>query len=109
MIPPHIMRQLMTQHPPHFLVRSEPIIRVRPQPQLDRLSRVHVQSEQLGVLVRCELSQETDGETVLVHDVCDGWVVGEFLKKSVGRGWVWEVLEGLEVMEAVLEGGGRGW
>jgi len=109
MITPHIMRQLMTQHLPHLLVRSKPIIRVRPQPQLDRLSRVHVQSEQLGVLVRCELGQETDGEMVLVHDVCDGWVVGEFLKKRVGRGWVWEVLKGLEVMETVLECGGRGW
>ena len=55
MITPQIMRQLVAQHPPHLLVRSKPIIRVRPQPQLDRLSRVHVQSKQLGVLVRREL------------------------------------------------------
>ena len=112
MVAPLVVRQLVAQHPPHLEIRPEPVVRVRPQPKLDRLPRVHVQSQQVRVFVRRELREQPDGELVLVHDVQDGGVGGEALEGGKGRGRVGQMLKRLEAVEPVAprgSGGKRGW
>ena len=108
MIAPHVVRELVTEHPPDLLVRAEAVVPVRPQPELDCLPRVHVQPEEMRLLVRRELGEHPDRELVLAHHVPDGGVVRE-LREEAARGLgIGEVREGLDAVECVLGACGRG-
>ena len=102
MVPPHVVRELVAEHPPDLLVRAEAVVPVRPQPELDRLPRVHVQPEQVRLLVRRELGQDPDGELVLAHDMSDGSVIRESCEQVLGRRWIGEVRQRFDAMERVL-------
>ena len=102
MVAPDVVRELVAEHPPDLLVRAEAVVPVRPQPELDRLPRVHVQPEQVRLLVRRELGQDPDGELVLAHDMADGRVVRELAEQVACGGGVREVRERLDAVEGVL-------
>ena len=76
------MRQLMAQHPSNVRIKPVPIVPIRPYPQLDLLAPVHIQTEEIWVLVRRELGEQADGEVMALHDVPDGGVIGEALKEG---------------------------
>ena len=50
MVAPHIVRQFVTQDPPHFFIRPETFVVICPQPELDSLARIDVESQQLRML-----------------------------------------------------------
>ena len=98
----HIMRQLMAQHPSNIRIQPQPIVPIRTYPQLDLLAPVHVQAEEIRVLVRRELGEHPYGELVLAHYVADGGVVCEFREEAARGLGVGEVREGLDAVEGVL-------
>lgn len=110
MVPPHVVRELVAEHPPHLPVRPEAVVRVRAEPQLDRLPRVHVQPEQVRLLVRRELRQHAHRELVPLHHVADRGVVRELREQLARRVGVREVRERLDTVEGVrgVGGGERG-
>ena len=75
MFPMHVVRQLMTKHPPNILIKPKSIIFIRPYPQLDLLARIDIQSQKVRILMGCQFGQRTYGELVLLHYVLDSRVV----------------------------------
>ena len=106
MIPMYIMRQLMAQHPANIRVQPEPIVPICPYPQLDLLAPVHIQAEEIRVLVRRELGEQANSEAMPLHDVPDGGVVGEALEEGARGVRAGEGGEGGNLVEAVGEVGG---
>lgn len=96
------MRELMAQDPAHLSIKSESVISVCTETQLYRLASVDVKPQQLWVLMWGELSKNPNGELVDLHDVLDGRVLGELGEQSKCACWVGEVVEGLQLMEAVI-------
>ena len=102
MIAPDVVRELVAEHPAHLAIQPEAVVPVRAQAELDRLPRVHVQPEEVRLLVRRELGEHPDGELVLAHDVADGGVVRELREEAACGLGVGEVREGLDAVEGVL-------
>ena len=75
MISPYIMRQLVTQYTPHFLIRPETFIVVCPQPKLDSLTCIYVEAKQVRLLMRSQLGQRPNRELVFLHDMTYCWVL----------------------------------
>ena len=105
MIPPHIMRQLMTQRVPNDFIIAIPIVRIRPEPQLDDFAPVAVQTEGFavmsGVVCRVHFCEDADAEFVFAHAGFYAGVGAEAGEVGEGAGGVGEVGEGEEGVEGV--------
>ena len=103
------MRELMTKNSPDLLIRPEPIVPICPDSQLDRLACIDIQAEELWMLVRRELSEDTNRKPMLLHDVPNRRIVREFGEETARRGRIGKVCEGLDPVEGIRRRGGRGW
>ena len=63
-VTPNVMCQFMAQHLPNLLVAPESVVPISTDAELDRLSLVNVQTQQVWVLVWGEFRQQSDREFV---------------------------------------------
>ena len=100
-----VVRQLVAERVPDDPVVAVPVVRVRPQPQLDDLAPVAVQAQGARfvrrVRGRVHLGQHADAELVFAHAGFDAGVVAQALEESLRAGRVGEVAEGEDGVEGV--------
>ena len=107
-VAPDVVCELVAEHTAHVGVQPEAVVAVRAEAELDRLACVHVQAEEVRLLVRRELGEEAVGESVLSHDVPDGGVGREPREEGTRGFGAGEVRERLDAVEDVLCVGGCG-
>lgn len=102
-----VVRQLVAKRVPDDLVVPIPIIRIRPQSQLDDLASVPVQAQGARfvrrVLGGIHLGQDADTELVLAHACLDAGIIAQTLEEPLRTRQAGEVVE----WEDGLEGVGR--
>jgi hypothetical protein len=81
MITPDIVREFMTKDAADITIHPEAVVLVCPQTQLDDLSGIQIQAEQVRVFVRRKFSKQPDGKSVRQHDMFDCWIRRESLQE----------------------------
>lgn len=85
------MCQFMAQHLPNLLVAPESVVPIGTDAELDKLSLVNIQTQQVWVLVWGEFRQQSDREFVRIHRMEDRVIVCQFREQGPSRFRVREV------------------
>jgi len=64
----------MAEDSSDLIIGAESVVSIRSQAQLNGLSSIFIQTEELWMFVGCKLRQQADGKFVLLHNTFDRWI-----------------------------------
>jgi len=83
----------MAKHATNICIQAESIISVSTKPEQYDFSSILVEAEQVRVLMRCEFCQRPNREFMLLHDMLNGWIMGQVIQEVQRTLGTWKVLQ----------------